>query len=150
MVPIFKIINFIIFLGLLCFFLRKPLREFFAARSKALNELISAAGKTFEKANAELERARDLLNSADDESANILRFAEEEALSDKQKLISSAKKYAEQIKTDASVFVKNETDKIVKEIKRTTAISIIDIVSKKIGLKRPPVEKAAKKIGAAV
>lgn len=129
---IFKLINFLIFAGILVYFLRRPAKELILNRHKSIGETITAAGKTFETAISEKKLWNEKLNTAGKEISALTEELKREGDLERTHLVEQAKIYAEELKEDTQHIVKHETNKAISEIKAITANMVVDIVTKRL------------------
>jgi F-type H+-transporting ATPase subunit b len=129
---IFQGINLLIILGLIAYFARKPITEFFAERRQGIqSELTEAASllEQAEKRNSELQRRLVDLSSEIEEIKDAAgRRAEEEA----ERIIADARATAERIRRDASAAVDQELRRAKAELREEAADLALEIASRKL------------------
>ena len=107
---ILKLVNMFLFIGLLVWLLRKPIKSAFQARGERIRADLAEARERREKSDRMAAEIQGRLDKIEDEVAMILRRAEEEGERQKQELIAAANEEAEKIVRAA----RNEVDARVK------------------------------------
>lgn len=129
---IFQGINLLIILGLIVYFARKPIVQFFAERRQGIqSELTEAASllEQAEKRNSELQRRLvDLSSEIEGIKDAAGRRAEEEA----ERIIADARATAERIRRDASAAVDQELRRAQTELREEAADLALEIASRKL------------------
>jgi F0F1-type ATP synthase membrane subunit b/b' len=96
-----KLVNLIIFLGLLYFLLRKPAREFFKQRFKSVREMLERAAHEKETAMAKMAELDARLNRLDAELAEIKSQAQQEAQAERERVKAETERDLERIRLSA-------------------------------------------------
>lgn len=107
---ILKFINLLLFIGLLVWLLRKPMKRALQGRGERIRAELAEARERREKSDRMAEEIQSRLDKLEDEVALILGRAEEEGERQKQELIAAANEEAERILRNA----RNEVDARVK------------------------------------
>lgn len=94
---ILKLLNMILFVGLLVYLLRAPIKNAIRSRGEGIRQQQAEARERREKADRLAEEIRGRLNRLEGEVATILKRAEEEGERQKQELIAAANDEAEKI-----------------------------------------------------
>ncbi len=92
-----KIFNLGIVIFVLVWIARKPLQEFYASRTLAIQEQLVQAKEAREEAEAKLSAIEARMGRLDDELKQIRTSAEQEAQQEYQRLIAEAERDAEKI-----------------------------------------------------
>ena len=121
---LFTVINIIILLVAMKFFLFKPIHKVLAKRQQLINDTVAEAENL--KANAvEMEKQhRESLAGVEDEKAAIIKNARDHAARERDKIIEEAQEKAQSILKDA----KSEAGLRKKEILNQTQSEISEIV----------------------
>ena len=94
---IFKIVNALIFFGLIGYFGRKPFRKFFLDRSRALRDTIVKVSRQKEGTESRLRELRAKLDQVDAETAELIQEFKTLGAVEKKNLIQKAEKYSERL-----------------------------------------------------
>jgi F-type H+-transporting ATPase subunit b len=116
-----KFINIAIVVGLLVFFLRKPVINFFRSRAERIDNDISAAGRAREEAEARLKEIQDEIDRLEDTVSEIREKAEQEGEIEKERIISKAHEEAERILASAEREIMNRIKSGRQELKALAA-----------------------------
>lgn len=118
---LFTCINFVIFVLLLRRFTRAPLRDFLRGRRKEIADLMAAAAREKEEAQAlkkEYEAKLASLEAAKSELvSDVRRMAETEA----SKMLAAASEAAARLKRDAERAAQSDHDRAVRELRAEAA-----------------------------
>ncbi|MEA1936091.1 MAG: F0F1 ATP synthase subunit B [Thermodesulfobacteriota bacterium] len=113
----FRALNFAVFIGIIYWLVRDKIKEFFSGRRTdikiSLEEAIAAkeeAEKKFKEYSAKLDKATEEIN----EISEMIRT---QGLSEKEKIIESARITAEKIKEDAQTRIEQETKKAKSQLR---------------------------------
>lgn len=127
---LYKIINFLIFVGLLAFFLRKPLKEFWWARAEALRLRISNALKARQTAEAQYKQLMSRVNRMAQEMRVLKDKMREDALLEKEQLIEQAQVYADKLEEVAGRIGEQELAKLRYLLKEQVARSAVELAAR--------------------
>ena len=94
---LYKLINAAIFFGLLYFFLRRPLKEFWRNRSEDLRMRISTARKHRDAAESEYNELAKRMSRIQAEMQALRERMEADGQLEQKKIITSAKEYAKRL-----------------------------------------------------
>ena len=129
---LFKWINLVILLGGLVFFLRKPVREFFAERSEQICKALEEARAARESAEREVAKVMARVEQLDREVAQLKKEAVAQAEAERQRILEAARQEAERIKTGAQeeigLLVKNAR----QELRDHSAALVVQMAEDKI------------------
>lgn len=129
---IFKTVNALIFFGLIIFFGRKPLRQFFLGRSRRLRDTIVRIARQKEVAESRLREFRGKLDQIDAETAELIRDFKNVGENEKKNLIEKAENYAERLRADTLRVGKQELGRAESMLKRTTVILALSMAEESI------------------
>ncbi len=96
-----KLVNLLIFLGILFYLLRKPAREFFAQRFATVRETLERAAREKEAAEAKMAELDGRLNRLDAELAEIKSQAQREAEAERKRMEDESKRDLEKLRLTA-------------------------------------------------
>jgi F-type H+-transporting ATPase subunit b len=118
---IWQALNLAIVLGVLIYFARKPIVEFFAGRRAQIKGDLDSAAELLSQAearNAEIQRKLvDLQSEVEEIRETSRRRAEEES----ERILAEARKSAERIRSDASAAVDQELNRAQRELRKEAA-----------------------------
>jgi len=120
----FSVINFVLFVAILFFLLRKSIIHFFKNRSHSTKNTMEEARKFYESAYRKYEEIEAKLKNADQKGKKLLEELKNEGELEKENLIKKAKEMAEIIKSDAEKTADQELLK-AKEILKQQAAHLI-------------------------
>lgn len=129
---IFKTVNALIFFGLILFFSRQPLRQFFLDRSRRLRDTIVRIARQKEVAESRLREFRGKLDQIDAETAELIRDFKNVGENEKKNLIEKAENYAERLRADTLRVGKQELGRAESMLKRTTVILALSMAEESI------------------
>ncbi len=95
-----QLLNFVIMLGLLAYFLKGPAKTFFAARSKEYNDKLAESQKTLTAAQEKLDHINGSISKFKDTKESSLKRAETDASELKTKMVSEAQATATRMDLD--------------------------------------------------
>jgi F-type H+-transporting ATPase subunit b len=127
-----KTINLLIVVGVLVWIGRKPLANFFASRSKAIQEQLAEAQHARREAEARLAEIEKSMSSLDDELKQIREAAESEARDEYARLVAAAEKDAARIVEQARQEIDGMTRAAQLELKRHVADLSVELAKNRI------------------
>lgn len=116
-----NIINLVVVLAVLVYFVGGLLKNVLAERSAAIEAELAAAEKRQQDAKRQLEAAQQKLAQSKTEADKILAAARESAEASKANILAAAKKEIERLKQSASQDTTNSQDRAIAELRRRTA-----------------------------
>lgn len=129
---LYQALNLVLLLGVLVYFGRKPVVEFFAARRAGIHDELSESADLLAKAeqrNSKLQRRLIDLNSEVEEIRELAgRRAEEEA----ERILADARAAAERIRGDAEAAVAQELRRARVELREEAANLALEIAARKL------------------
>ena len=99
------LINFVIFVGVLAYFVGRPARTFFRDRSASIADSLAAAERAREQAQAKLAEAEARLPEIERQAKSILDGAARQAEAERQRLVAAATDDAQRILAQAEARV---------------------------------------------
>jgi F-type H+-transporting ATPase subunit b len=129
---IYQGLNLALLLGVLVYFGRKPIAEFFASRRSGIQSELSESADLLAKAeqrNAELQRRLvDLGSQVEGIREEAGRRAEEEA----ERILADARASADRIRTDARAAVAQELRRAQSELREEAADLALELAARKL------------------
>jgi F-type H+-transporting ATPase subunit b len=116
-----KFINFGIVIGILVYFLRKPVINFFRSRAERIDNDISAASRAREEAEARLKEIQGEIERLEDTVRDIKEKAEKEGVAEKERIINKAREEAERVLASAEREIMNRIKSGRQELKALAA-----------------------------
>jgi len=129
---IFQGINLAIVLGLLVYFGRGPIREFFATRRSTIRDELDQAAELLDQAeqrNAELQRRLVDLSS---EIEGLREVASQRAEQEAERILSDARATADRIRRDAQAAIDQELRRAQSELREEAADLALEIAARKL------------------
>jgi F-type H+-transporting ATPase subunit b len=127
----YSIINFVIFVVLMVYVLRKPLRSFLQTRRDTFETMLAESQKAHQEAAAKLAEFEARLAKLDVEIAEMKRAAQEEGEKDRAAIIAQAKDFASKMKTDTSRMIAQEL-RASKELLKGTTIDLAIVLAERM------------------
>ena len=134
----FKILNFVLFAGLLGFLLRRPLKEFWRGRAEVLRERIGQAFKKRSVAETEYKNLMNRLNHLAQEIDQLVAQMRQNGELEKQRIIERATEYATKLEEAAGRIGRHETQKAQERLREETARQAVELASRLIEEKITP------------
>jgi F-type H+-transporting ATPase subunit b len=126
------LVNFAIIVGLLVYFLRKPVRDMFRNRTETIAKAIEESKVARERAVAALAETERKMREMEAETRSLIAEAQARGEKDRQALVEEGKKIArdiqEQIKTGTDI----EVQKAKAELAAEAAVLAVDLAEGKI------------------
>lgn len=131
---LWRVFNFGLTVGILVYFVSKPLKKALAGRREGIDQALKAASEAAEAAEAKYAEYDAKLTQAESEIESIRSSIKEEAESEKKRILAEAYEMAEKIKLEAQNTSDNEVAKARLTLQReavTMAVNIAEDVLKK-------------------
>lgn len=129
---LFDLINFIILVVVLVYFLRKPVGQFFANRSAAVRRGLEEGRAALEAARAELERAEARLGRIETDIAEFKTSAAAEWEAEIERLRRASNEERERMIASARQMIESATQAARLELKRTVATEAVSQAARMI------------------
>ena len=133
-----KLINFGLFVGLIYYFLRKPLLAMLDAKIADVDELLKSTQSDLEASRTERDEARRALDGIDNEIENLLARAKERGELERTTLIDDGKKHGRNIVEQAAITLKGREREIRQEIREEISGRCIDLARSRIQKRLTP------------
>ncbi len=127
-----RIVNFAIIAGVLIYFARKPIRDFFKNRSIEIAKAMQESKEARERAIAALAEMERKIKALETETANLIAEAQARGEKDRQALAEEAKKVVTDIQSQVKQSVDVEVQKAKASLAVEAAILSIDLAEGKI------------------
>jgi F-type H+-transporting ATPase subunit b len=137
-----KTFNLALFLGVLYYLLRKPAREFFAARLAEVRATLDRAAREKAAAEAKMRELNERLNKLNDEVAAIRSQAEREAQAERARLEAEAKADAEKLRVTAQREIEGAKQAALAQLREFTASQSIELAEQLIRRELTPQDDA--------
>ncbi len=138
---VYPLINFGILLFVLIYFLKKPAKEFFLARSKTLAEDIEKAAHEKQEVEAVFKSYEQRLANIDQEIASLTQNFKNEGELLKQKIIEEAGKSAKHIEEVARWVSNHELNKAREDLKAEMADRVLQLTQKMMEKNLEPADR---------
>ncbi len=125
-----KTVNLIIFLGVLYFLLRKPMREFFKQRYIEIRASLERAAQEKATASARLAEIDARMNRLDAEIADIRTQAEREAVAERERIETQARQEADKLRAMAQRDIEAAKNSALAELQQFTATQAVELAEK--------------------
>lgn len=112
-----KVVNFLIFFGLLFYVLKKPVAKFFSERLATIQKDLKLAEKSREEAKRQLDEIQEKMAELDKEIAEIETSAKAEAERERNRIREEARAEAERILEQARTDVATMKRDAIKDLK---------------------------------
>jgi F0F1-type ATP synthase membrane subunit b/b' len=137
-----KLVNVLIFFGVLYYLLRKPAREFFAQRYAAVRETLQRAAKEKEAAGAKMADLNARLNRLDAELAEIRSQAQREAEAERKRIEDESKRDLEKIRLTAQRDIETTKQVALSELREFAAAKSVELAEQIIRRELTPEDDA--------
>ena len=127
-----RIINFAIIVGLLVFFLRKPVRDMFKNRTAEIAKAMEDSRDARERALAALAEMERKAREMDAETRTMIADAQARGEKDKQALIEEGRKIVRDIQEQVKIGVDIEVQKAKADLAKEAARLAVDLAEGKI------------------
>ncbi|MDA8086124.1 MAG: F0F1 ATP synthase subunit B [Nitrospiraceae bacterium] len=135
---LWKIINFVILVGILVYFTKKPLANYLKARTEAIAKGIEDARAAREMAEKALREVEERLKLKDAELEEILRSATKSGEAEREALIKESDRMSQKIAEHAEAYVSFELKKAKDAIRKEAADLAVELAEKKLSRKLTP------------
>lgn len=130
----YYIINFVVLMGALYYFLKKPLSKYLSDRHDVIAQEVETSRKLRDEAQAKLKIANERLSQLAGELEKIKKHFAEEGEKARQQIIEDAHRTAEKIKRNATLLINQEIDKARHQVRqeivrKTMAITEVKLTS---------------------
>ena len=127
---VWRIVNFAIILGVLIYFLKKPLQTALRKRIETVEAALAEARAAREEAVKRLAEVEARLKDKDAEVQSLVRLAEENGRKEKEQLIADSAKAGESILVSAKENIDAELLKAKDALRREAALLAVELAEK--------------------
>lgn len=138
----FSIINFVLFVGLMVFVLRKPAAAYLQARRAAFEAMLKDAQQARIDAEKKLANYETRMAHVEMEMAALKRLAQEDGERDRVEIVAQAKSYAAKMANDTERMIAQELRRSKELLKGTTIDLAIVIAERMLREQMTPAEHA--------
>jgi len=121
-----KIFNLSIFVFIIVYFVKTPLKNFLAARKKGIEDAIKGADDTLKVAIKEYQDSEAKLKKLSEEIKQLTENLEQESAREKEKIIKRTEEVIEKLKHQTESSIKREFEIVRKRIKEETIENTIN------------------------
>lgn len=132
MTSIMPWVNFILFVGILVYFLREPLLDFLGDRSEKIRQALEKIARQKEEVQTRLADYQRRLERAADEIEKLKAEFQREGELEKKNLVQRAQTYAEKIRQDAKRIAEQELRKARHLLRQKAFLLSVELAQKKI------------------
>lgn len=118
---IWSFVNFFVLLGLLIFFLRKPMKDYLTNRRHTIKESLDEAARLREEAKVRSEESAQRMDRVEQEMSEMLEKFRQDGEKEKARILESAKEQAKKIKEEGTFQIQQEL-KLAKQKLRKQAV----------------------------
>ena len=137
-----KAFNLILFIGVLYLLVRKPAREFFAARLAEVRATLDRAAKEKAEAEAKMNELNARLSRLDTEIAAIRTQAQQEAAAERVRLEAEAKADAEKLRATAQREIEGAKQAALVQLREFAANKAVELAEQQIRSELTPQDDA--------
>ncbi len=119
--PIWRVVNFVLFLGAVIYFARNPIRSFFAERRRGIEEDLEGARRELEQADARLADCRRRLSELDGEIESVRAAVRDQAEGEARRILEDASAAADRIRREAEAAVGQEMRRAREQLRAEAA-----------------------------
>ncbi len=127
-----RIVNFAIIAGVVVYFMRKPVRDFFANRSASIAKAMEESKEARERATAALAEMERKIKDLEAETSRMVAEAESRGEKDRTALVEEGKKLAQEIQDQVKEGIGIEVEKAKTALAVEAALLSIDLAEGKI------------------
>lgn len=126
----YRVVNFILFFGILWYFTGKLIKKYFKGRRQQIQDTFDNLDARKAKAKEKLAEVEAHIANLEQEREAILQESREQAEALKDRIIADAKRQAEQIIAQARLSAENEGRSLLSQVRSTIADEIVDAAEK--------------------
>ncbi|KKL71775.1 hypothetical protein LCGC14_2091550 [marine sediment metagenome] len=130
-----QVLNFAVILGVIVWFGRKPIKEFFAGRTEAISKGIADAREAREFAEKALSEIQQKLDTSDQEIEKMVKAARKAGERERDHLISEGERLSSRIMEQAKAGIDFELKQASEGLKAEAAEYALKIAEASIGRK---------------
>lgn len=127
-----KALNLLIFILAMYFLLRKPMREFFAARLASVREMLERAAREKNAATAKMAELDARINRLDEELNGIKAQTEKEAAAERARIEAETQRDIERLKQTAQREIESAKQVALADLRSFAAHQAVDLAEQLI------------------
>lgn len=116
----FSVVNFVIFVAVLYFVLRRPARDFFSDRAAHLQKALAEADAVSQAANDRLRAIQQRMEQVEKEIAALQRRFQEEGALEQHAAVERAQAFAAKSAHDTKRMIQQELRRVHTHLRKTT------------------------------
>ncbi len=120
------IIDFIVFLGLLVYFTRKPIKAAFRQRHERIKLALDEAKAVHDQAVARYENYKGKLANVEDEAGQFVARGREDGAAECDRILAAGRQYSERLRVDSVTIVEQEVRAANLRLQREAARKVLD------------------------
>ena len=137
-----KLINLLIFLGILYFFLRRPVREFFAQRLASVRHMLERAAKEKEAATMKMAELDTRLNRLGAELSGIREQANREAAAERERMKAETERDIEKLRMTTNREIETAKQIAMADLREYAATKSVELAEQIIRRELTPEDDA--------
>lgn len=118
-----KVFNFVVFIGLLVYFLRKPMKEFWISRSQKIQFEINEARRLYQEAEEKNRQLEGRLSKIQQEIDALIQSMDQDGVLEKKRIIAETEQMSLRMKKDAERIASQEIQR-AKETLKAQAVQL--------------------------
>lgn len=118
----YKMLNFVVLVGFLYWFLAKKIKEFFSGRRTEIKNSLTEAQAAKEEAEAKFKEYSAKLDKATDEISGVVEMIRAQGQAEKEKIVEDAKKAAQKIEEDTKARMEQEFKSASNELRQEAVL----------------------------
>ena len=126
----YRVVNFILFFGILWYFVGKLVKKYFKGRRQSIQDTFTNLDERKIAAQKRLEEVEAHIANLEQERQAILDESKAQAEALKNRIIEDAKRQAEQIVAQAKLSAESEGRSLLSQVRSTLADEIVDAAEK--------------------
>ncbi len=135
--PLWRVLNFVVFLAVVIYFGRKPVRSFLADRRRGIENDLDAARRELEQAESRLADCRRRMEQVDREMEEMRAAVRDQTEGERRRLLAEAQAAAERIRRDAQAAVQQEVQRARARLRAEVADAAValagDLLRDRVG-----------------
>jgi F-type H+-transporting ATPase subunit b len=129
---LFPLLNLALLLGVLFYFARKPIRDFFSERRGTIQAALEDAARMRAEAEARYAEWQRKLAALEAELDEIRTHSRERAEAERERILSDARAAAERIRGDARAAVQQEVERARRALREEAADLAVEIAAERL------------------
>ena len=139
---ILRIINFVVLVGVLVYFVRKPLVGAIRNSIESVRTLLKDAEESRRASEAHMKESEEKLAGVDKEINDLLTAASKESEAERERILSEASAALEKLKAEAATAIELELKKAQDILRREAADAAVALAEEIIGKNVTPEDQA--------